>query len=266
MFELGGNVPSFAVHGGGDSGGMAGLMSDVLGFIETLVSLSPSQMFAELMPGITSLSNVHPMFVHFPIALLSLFFVIDTAAWIFDRQDWRRTASTLLYMGSGLSVMTVVAGLMAAASIPHGDDVHEIMEHHEHLAISTSLLSLALAGWHYIGKSVFEGPAAVLQGLLSAILMLLLILTADLGGWMVYGHGVAVKPLMALQQDAALAHQHGGEAIDHHTMPPDSDAQAGIIPAAPVTAPSMPADEAPADAQAGKVHVHGDGRQHHHAH
>ena len=52
MFELGGNAPSFAVHGGGDSGGMAGLMSDVLGFIETLVSLSPSQMFAELMPGI----------------------------------------------------------------------------------------------------------------------------------------------------------------------------------------------------------------------
>jgi uncharacterized membrane protein len=265
MFELGGSAPSFAVHGGGDSGGMAGLMSDVLSFIETLVSLSPSQMFAELMPGISHLSNVHPLLVHFPIALLSLFFVIDTSAWIFDRPEWRKTASTLLYLGSGLSVLTVIAGLMAAASIPHGDDVHEIMEHHEHLAISTSLLSLALAGWHFIGKSVFQGPAAVLHGLLSVILMSLLILTADLGGLMVYGHGVAVQPVMALQQDAALAHQHGDEPDDHHVMQPEADAQTEIVPA-PSSVPSMPSHAAPADAEAGKIHVHRDGSQHHHDH
>jgi len=101
---------------------------------------------------------------------------------------------------------------------------------------------------------------------LSDVLMLLLILTADLGGWMVYGHGVAVRPVMEQQHEAAEAHQHGGGAADHHFMPPDSDAQTGITPAAPVTAPSMPSDEAPADVQVGKIHVHGDGSQHHHAH
>ena len=265
MFELGGNIPSFAVHGGGDSGGMAGTVADILAFIEKLVTLSPGRLFAELMPGLSALENLHPLFVHFPIALLSLFFIIDTAALIASQDAWRKTASHFLYLGTLFSAMTVAAGLIAAATIPHGGEVHEIMEHHEHLGISVLLLSLALSIWRFMAKAAFEGPANVLHGLSSVILMALLMLTADLGGFMVYGHGVAVLPVMAEHHEAAEAHQHGDDHASHHAIPHDRVQTSDVSITPNAESQSLPT-EVPVEAETGKMHLHPDGSAHTHAH
>ena len=215
---------TFAVHGGGDSGdGLASGVAGLLTFIEGLVRQTPSETFASLLPGISALQNLHPLFVHFPIVLLTLFFLIDAVGSLADRAEWRQVASWFLYLGTAFAGMTVAAGLLAANSVVHGGDVHEIMEHHEHLGISVLSLSAALSVWRLVGKGVIVGVANTLYLLLAAILCGLLVFTADLGGLMVYKYGVAVEAADKFNQAAALAHEHDESDTPATADHPESD-------------------------------------------
>jgi uncharacterized membrane protein len=211
MFDLNTNL-QFAVHGGADSGGVASMVAGLLSFVESLVRLSPTELFAELMPGISALENLHPVLVHFPIALLSLFFVFDLAGSLARKADWRRAAGWFLYAGALFSGFTVAAGLIAAASVAHGGDVHAIMENHQRLGISVLLLAVVLAVWRWLAKGDISGAANTLYQICSALLAGLLAFTADLGGLMVYQYGVAVAPVAENNKAAAEAHQHGRSA------------------------------------------------------
>lgn len=265
MFELGGEGLSFALHGGGDSGGIAGTVSEVLTFIEKLTTLSPERIFAELMPGISVLENLHPLFVHFPIALLTLFFIFELVSLIASQAKLRSTASHFLYLGTLSSAMTVTAGLIAAGTLPHGDDVHEIMEHHEHLGISVLLVCVALSIWRFLSKEAFEGPVSVLFSFSSVILMALLALTADLGGFMVYGHGVAVVPVMATQSDAVENHQHSDNLEQNQPAAKDHESISARV-STPNNESQSLSIEAPIQSGTVKKHVHADGHKHTHAH
>ena len=213
MFDLiSSNLP-IAVHGGGDSGGgVAGAVDGFLGFVESLLTLSPTDMFARVMPGLSAMDNLHPLFVHFPIALLVLFFGLDVAGSLSGKPDWRRAAGWFLYAGATFAGLTVAMGLVAAASVAHGGDVHEIMERHQSLGISVFALAAMLSVWRFLVKGEVKGGANTLYLLFAAILAGLLALTADLGGLMVYKYGVAVEPVTKSNQAAAALHQHGGES------------------------------------------------------
>ncbi|MGY6276928.1 DUF2231 domain-containing protein [Methylomonas sp. MgM2] len=232
MFDLSSSPIQYYVHGGADSGGgVAGAVEGFLSFVESLLVLSPAQMFAEIMPGISAMANWHPLFVHYPIALLSLFFLIDLLGSMAGRSEWRRAAGWFLYFGVLFTGATVALGLAAAASIPHGGDVHEIMERHEQLGISLLLLALVLAVWRWAAGGRINGAANILYLILSAILFGLLLLTADLGGLMVYKYGVAVEPVTELNKEAAARHQHGGDSMidehDHEDIHEDFDQDFG---------------------------------------
>jgi len=234
MFDLNTNL-QFAVHGGADSGGgVAGMVAGFLGFVEGLLQLSPGEMFANLMPGLSALENLHPLFVHFPIALISLFCVLDLAGSLMRKAEWRRAADWFLYTGVLFSAMTVAAGLIAAGSVPHGGDVHEIMENHEHMGIFVLLMATALAVWRWFAKGHISGPANTLYHICSVILAGLLIFTADLGGLMVYRYGVAVEPVMESNKEAAARHEHGESEV--------KDVQHPLQEAAPVPAMQMDAE------------------------
>lgn len=210
MFDINTNL-QFAVHGGGDSDGVAGGVANLLGFIEDLVRLSPADIFAKIFPGFSVMENLHPLLVHFPIALLSLFFVLDFIGSLASKSNWRNAASWFLYCGTLFAGFTVVAGLIAASNVAHGDNVHEIMENHEHLGISVLVLAIILSAWRLLTKGLIVGAGNTLFQLLAVILSGLLVLTADLGGLMVYGHGVAVEPVAVLNQESAALHEHGVE-------------------------------------------------------
>lgn len=215
MFDLTMGL-QFSIHGGGDSGGgVAGAVEGFLGFVEGLLALSPAEMFANIMPGLAAMENLHPLFVHFPIALLSLFFLLDFVGSLAGKSNWRGAASWFLYSGTLFAGFTVVAGLIAAGSVAHGGDVHEIMEHHEHLGISVLLLAITLTAWRLLAKQMIVGPANTLYQLGGMILCGLLIFTVDLGGLMVYKYGVAVEPVAQINQGADALHKHGSESNVH---------------------------------------------------
>jgi uncharacterized membrane protein len=192
------NYLSFSIHGNADGHNeLLEMLTGMLGFFEGLTSNGGGSNGSTFLEGIASLANIHPLLVHFPIAFLSLFVLIDLIGTARRQSEWRNFAGGLLYLGTAFAALTVWAGFHAAETVPHGHNVHEIMERHEHLGISILGLSLALSAWR-LRRSV-DGFG--IYNLLSVILAGILILGADLGGLMVYKYGVAVQAVAVSPED-----------------------------------------------------------------
>ncbi len=201
------NFLTFQIHGGADHGGVAEMIAGLLTFIEGLVGKGGAEIFAALLPGIASMDNIHPLLVHFPIAFFSTFFLLDLVGKLANNSNIRGVASWLLYLGTVSALFTVGAGVLAASSVPHGGNVHEIMERHEHIGLFILGLATLLSVWRI---RTFAGGVVFLT--LSALLVVLLVLGADLGGLMVYKYGVAVEAAPVSTDD----HVHGGSDAHSH--------------------------------------------------
>ncbi len=206
------NYLSFQTHGsaaGHKAGdGVAGGVEALLTFLESLIGLSPTEMFSAIMPGISALTNVHPLIVHFPIAFLIAFFVIDLLGALLNKDQWRKLATGLLYLGAISAGAAVAAGLIAEGSIEHGENVHLIMERHKSFGISVLSISAFLSIWRLLSGGIVRGVANLFFIMFSVLLTVLLLLGADLGGLMVYKHGVAVEAVEETMIDYFDEHTH----------------------------------------------------------
>jgi len=205
------NFLSFQVHGVAGSHsdeGVAAGVGEILTFIENLLTLSPTEALTVLMPGIAAMENIHPMVVHFPIAFLFTFLIVDLFGTLTNKDDWRFFASGLLYLGVFFSGLAVLAGFQAEESVKHGSNVHEIMETHEMFGLSVLGFATILAIWRFFAKNSLQGANNALFLTLAIILNILLMLGADLGGFMVYKHGVAVEAVEQAIPDNDHQHVH----------------------------------------------------------
>ncbi|MFZ2405858.1 MAG: DUF2231 domain-containing protein [Methylobacter sp.] len=203
------NFLSFQIHGGADhGGGIADSVASLLAFFEELTAHDSPGIFPTLMPGIANMDNIHPLLVHFPIAFLSAFFVLDLVGTLAKKPQCRNVAGWLLYLGTFAAVFTVTAGFIAAGSVTHGEDVHEIMARHEHFGVSVLTLATLLSIWRVKSGGVIQGGANSFFLILSALLCVLMMLGADLGGLMVYHYGVAVDTAIVPEGEHIHLHNH----------------------------------------------------------
>jgi len=207
------NFLSFQVHGSAGPGhkaddGVAGSVEQLLTFLESLIGHSPSEMFSAIMPGVSAMANIHPIVVHFPIAFLSAFFIMDLLGALFSKQSWQQLATGLLYLGTLAAGAAVAAGLMAENTVEHGENVHLILERHELLGITVLCLSGFLSVWRLLSGGIIKGPANFIFIMFAAVLNIVMIFAADLGGTMVYKHGVAVQAVEVTSMDYFLEHTH----------------------------------------------------------
>jgi len=211
MFDMN-NFLSFQVHGsaGGHkaSDGVAGGVEALLTFLESLIGLSAPEMFSIIMPGISAMANIHPVVVHFPIALLVMFFIVDLVASILQKDSWRQVATGMLYLGTIAAGVSVAVGLMAAGSVEHGENVHLIMERHKLIGISILCLSLMLSIWRLLSGGAIKGVTNIIFLIFAVVLNILIMLGADLGGLMVYKYGVAVEAVELTTMDYFQEHTH----------------------------------------------------------
>ena len=197
------------IHGG--SGGVAESLGKFLAFIEDLLTKTPEQMFATIMPGFAAMPNVHPLLVHFPIALLLTFFFVDFIGSLFSNENLRRVASYLLYIGTISAVLTVIAGIQAGNSVPHGMAVHSIMERHQMFGFTVTGLAFLLSIWRLLVRGYLQGFANFIYLSMAGLTCLIITLGADLGGLMVYKHGVgaAAVPQSVNVPQPGHGHSHG---------------------------------------------------------
>jgi uncharacterized membrane protein len=203
------NFLTWQIHGGADHGG--GLLESLMGlltFFEDLTATGGGCGFlSKLMPGLAGMDNIHPLLVHFPIAFLVAFFVLDLTASVLKKPQWREAASYFLYFGAIGALFTVIAGFMAAYSVTHSETVHHIMLRHQHFGLSVLTLSVVLSIWRLKSGATLTGAANNFFLALSGLMCILLSLGADLGGLMVYNYGTAVHAV----QTSDDCHHHEAE-------------------------------------------------------
>lgn len=189
-----------SIHGGhGEGGGLVALVDHLLA---ALTRDTPSSW--SLLGGIETLgSNVHPLLLHFPIAFVFGFIFTEAYGLLFKKPGVRQWASGLLYLGGIGAVLTVASGLIAAEMVPHGAQVHEIMEWHQRAGITVAVLTIVLGVWRRVGGIPKSAMAKTLSIVLTLLIAGVLFLGADLGGMMVYLYGVGVKNLQS-----TVEHQH----------------------------------------------------------
>lgn len=136
--------------------------------------------------------NIHPAFVHFPIALLFCYALIELLplARFFPAVPWNPIRRFLLYVGSLSLIPTVITGLIAAGGLET-----PAIEAHERAGLTTTLIFLAAAAIVY-----FASPESWLQRVgvkvLALLGLLMLFVTGALGANMVYGPDV--DPIVSL--------------------------------------------------------------------
>ena len=209
---------SFQIHGGSDhhGGGVSGTMEILLTNIENLISKEPADILASILPGLANIHNIHPLLVHFPIALLTVFFLVDFAGSAFKNSDLRRTAGWFLYLGTFGALLAVAAGLQAASTVPHASAAHEIMMQHRSYGITVASLAVLLSIWRILVRGHFGTLANLIHLGLAAITCIIMTLGADLGGLMVFKYGIASSATSTSVSITAPPHEHNHDHQHSH--------------------------------------------------
>jgi uncharacterized membrane protein len=132
-------------------------------------------------PGAQHLQNIHPLIVHFPIALLLAAALVYWLAFIVGRESWQWSGLWMLALGAIGAAAAVASGLYAASGVMLAPSVKTaLLIAHKRIMIAASILSAALTLWAMRGRAAFL-----------AMLVLVAILIAkgaDYGGRMVYDY------------------------------------------------------------------------------
>ncbi len=140
------------------------------------------------LPGLDALQNLHPLVVHFPIALLTTAALLYLVAWVWKRDSWAWPALWMLVIGTLGAALAVWTGLRAGAGVMVAQSVRDrILIHHKHVMISVLAMSVALAAWALLAPPMPRRGRLAFVALM-VVMASLIVKGSDYGAWMVYGY------------------------------------------------------------------------------
>lgn len=157
------------------------------------------------------MQNIHPLMVHFPIALFFTALLFDLLGWLLKKPGLNSAAKWNLWIGTAGAAVAVGTGLWAASMVEHGEEVHQIMGTHETLGIVVLSLSIVLSGWRWLNEITFSQKSLFIFISLLVIMLATMSVGAYLGGRMVYEYGVGGKAITT----GATEHEHGNHLNKH---------------------------------------------------
>ncbi len=173
--------------------------------------------------------NLHPVIVHFPIALTIVAFLLSVAAYVRRSHpvavQLAAAGHFTLWLAAIGAATAVLFGWMAFNSIANHDEAgHAAMLLHRSWAVPTAIGLILLASWDawkYRVNELISVPMLFLLLLLSQAIAV----TGWLGGEVVYRHGIGVLSLPA-SEGAGHGHHGGADATaktgpDEHTKQHD---------------------------------------------
>jgi uncharacterized membrane protein len=146
-----------------------------------------------MLPGLKSMLNIHPLFVHFPIALWFAALLYEALAIWRSNDDWHRTSVRLLFLGTIAASFAVLTGWYAGASVPPSGPVQNVFSIHETIMLITTAFAIALCLFCIAKRTQFTvgSRRVLLVGLI--VLAILTTIGADRGAQMVYQYATSVN-------------------------------------------------------------------------
>jgi uncharacterized membrane protein len=161
------------------------------------------------LPPIPSLNGLHPLIIHFPIALLlvaPLFVLIGAVLTPPRGRSWQAAAFILMLLGTAAVFVAIESGEAAGKLAERSPEINVVLERHSGLAERTSYafagLTIAFAAILACGRLLRRDRSRVFATVLPLALLvayigaaLLLVNTAHNGGLLV--HQLGVKAIVA---------------------------------------------------------------------
>jgi uncharacterized membrane protein len=166
--------------------------------------------------------NIHPLVVHFPIAILIIAVLGDLAALLLRRYDWLRPASLTLYgIGAIGALVAHQTGQDAGNGVTLPPEAYTMLNDHADAATMTlwfySMFTVARVVVHRFAP-LNRIPVHVLLFVIGAAGLSLVSQTAEKGAQLVYQQGVGVqnpgRTELPAPLDVPLRGGHGGKTAD----------------------------------------------------
>ena len=136
--------------------------------------------------------NLHPLVVHFPIALLTCAYFFDVLAIGRDRPKYSNVGWWMQVAGSIGLLFTLATGLQAKSSVSVPLKAVDTLQVHEQLAFVVAVLFLVLLLQRIGARSMIPERSRGLYWAAYSLGVILLWVTAWYGGGLVYDFGVGV--------------------------------------------------------------------------
>ncbi len=171
-------------------------------------------MIETLLPGLSGIQNIHPMFVHFPITFFFGALAMELVA-IFVHERFHFVATWMLYLAVLSAVLTVTTGFLAmdqiaTASGGHEAPGHEFIHIHRNWMVSVLTIGILLSiylFWINKKKKWISQRWGLLLGLL--LISVVLALGVDSGHRLVFEFGKGVNPKVL--KVTTEGNEHGNE-------------------------------------------------------
>ena len=141
------------------------------------------------------LPNLHPIVVHFPIALLPAAAVVDLLSLFSPRRRVFRDTATWLYLtGAAFALLAYVSGRSGVDAMTLAPIVEPLVDAHENWAFRTTWFFAFFASLRLAVSYIFPPrPVILLVAFVLAVGgIAMLVETAERGAALVYQHGLGV--------------------------------------------------------------------------
>src|SRR5436853_3507456 len=175
-----------------------------------------------------------------PTALLLVTVLFDLGAWITKRDSLKSAALWTLWAGVIGGWVAVLAGLKAEDVIEHGEAIHELMETHETVALTTMGIFTVVLGWKLFRRSKLTSAEEAGLRVVSVAGLVAVVWTGGLREKLMLEHaaGIPNATLQAEIENREEGHHHeAGEAEEQQHAAPADTAKAAAHTHAPGTPP-----------------------------
>jgi len=145
-------------------------------------------------------ANLHPKFVHFSIALFSIYILLEFVYFFYSKEWLNKTVHLILLLGIFLTIGTVLTGNQAEKSVKEiiekkAIHVEEVLEEHEEYGTLVLWLFAAIAVFrtYLLLKKKMTKKTQVILLLLASIGGYFIFEAGKYGGELVYKHGVGTE-------------------------------------------------------------------------
>ncbi len=179
--------------------------------------------------------TLHPIFVHFAIALIVFGMFLDCGGSILRNRDWQRAGQIGFFVGAGAIGLAVLSGWieqqLPQPSSVFDSQVQELFFYHEY----GGYILLGFFAILTVARLQINAQLPLLYMVLAGLGLIGLTIQGYWGGEMVYRYGAGVRAVQVLSEAAAIQARQGGlptQAMqtESRQSSPHENAPLGVAP------------------------------------